>query len=131
MLAIRAGMGVVTAQARIEVELRNLQPVSGTVRVALYEESQFMKKPLRGFAKPVTDQQMILVFDNLPEGDYAISVYHDVNNNGRLDYNVLGIPREPVGFSNDARGRFGPPDFQSAKFNVKGLKRIAITLNRL
>lgn len=54
----------------------------------------------------------------LPRGNYAIKAYHDVNDNGVLDRGRLGIPKEPYGFSNDARGRFGPPRFEEARFRL-------------
>jgi len=48
-------------------------------------------------------------------GQYAIKVFHDENANGELDINFLGIPKESYGFSNHARGRFGPPPFAEAR----------------
>ncbi|MDZ7848305.1 MAG: DUF2141 domain-containing protein [Owenweeksia sp.] len=44
----------------------------------------------------------------LPTGNYTIKAYHDLNNNEELDRNTLGIPQEPYGFSNNARGTFRP-----------------------
>jgi uncharacterized protein (DUF2141 family) len=44
--------------------------------------------------------------------------YHDQNGNGEIDMRILGMPKEPVGVSNDARGRFGPPKFDAAKFTL-------------
>jgi len=56
---------------------------------------------------------------NLAPGNYAIAVFADLNGNGELDSNFLRMPVEPYGFSNDARGRFGPPDFDEAMFVVE------------
>jgi uncharacterized protein (DUF2141 family) len=53
----------------------------------------------------------------LPFGAYGIVVLHDVNSNGKLDKKFLGIPDEPVGFSNDAKIRFGPPSFENTLIN--------------
>ena len=55
---------------------------------------------------------------DLAYGQYAIAVYHDKNKNGLLDTNMLGIPLEEYGFSNNARGRFGPASWSQAKFTV-------------
>lgn len=55
-------------------------------------------------------------FAGIPAGTYALSVWHDVNANGRLDANFIGIPSEPVGASNNAEGRMGPPRFEAAAF---------------
>ncbi len=57
-----------------------------------------------------------LTIPNLPAGEYAVAVFADIN--GKLDSNFIGIPREPVGFSRDAKGRFGPPKFADAAFKV-------------
>ena len=69
-----------------------------------------------------------LVFEKVPPGTYAISVFHDANENGKLDSNFAGIPKEGFGFSNNAMGMFGPPSFGEAKFAFEGEKKIEITL---
>lgn len=58
-----------------------------------------------------------LVFDQLPSGSYALSVFHDENGNGRLD-TFLGMPREGFGFSRNPPIRFGPPRFGEARFDI-------------
>jgi uncharacterized protein (DUF2141 family) len=60
----------------------------------------------------------VLPFAGIPAGEYAVSVYADMNGNGELDSNLFGIPQEPVGMSRDAKGRFGPPKFKDAVFTV-------------
>ena len=55
-------------------------------------------------------------FADIPAGTYALSVWHDANANGRLDTSLLGIPKEPVGTSNNAEGRMEPPRFEAAAF---------------
>lgn len=68
-------------------------------------------------------------FLKLPPGRYAIIVYHDENDNGRLDKNVLGIPTEGYGFSNNARGFFSAPSFDAAAVTVgKGNTNTSIAL---
>ncbi len=59
-----------------------------------------------------------LLIPNLPAGEYAVSVFADINGNGRLDRNLIGMPSEPVGISRNAKGRFGPPKFADAAFTV-------------
>ncbi|MEM7000060.1 MAG: DUF2141 domain-containing protein [Pseudomonadota bacterium] len=56
----------------------------------------------------------------LPPGTYAVRIMHDVNGNGELDANFIGIPREPWAFSNNATGNMGPPSWDDVKFEVKG-----------
>jgi uncharacterized protein (DUF2141 family) len=54
----------------------------------------------------------------LPPGEYALSVFHDLEGDGRLERNFIGLPKEPAGLSNNVRPRFGPPRFDKAKFTV-------------
>ena len=64
----------------------------------------------------------------MPLGSYAISTYHDENDNDKLDKNIVGIPKEAYGFSNDATGFMGPPKWEDAKFDLKEDKTITINL---
>ena len=54
----------------------------------------------------------------LPAGEYALSVFQDVDDNGKLERNFIGIPKEPAGLSNNLRPRFGPPKYKDATFTV-------------
>jgi len=67
----------------------------------------------------VVDGQAVVVFENVPFGDYALKVFHDENDNQKLDTNFVGMPKEKFGFSNDAMGRFGPPKFEQARFRLE------------
>lgn len=59
-----------------------------------------------------------LTIPDVPPGEYAVAVFADINGNGKLDHNFIGIPSEPVGTSRDAKGRFGPPRFADAAFRI-------------
>ncbi|ABC64615.1 DUF2141 domain-containing protein [Erythrobacter litoralis] len=58
-------------------------------------------------------------FRGVAPGDYAISLLHDENGNGKADRSLM-VPKEGFGFSRDAKVRFGPPSFSSAAFEVRG-----------
>lgn len=66
---------------------------------------------------------------DLPEGDYAVSLFHDENGNKKLDTNFLNIPKEAFGFSNDALGIMGPPSFSNAKIHMVNNQRIKNKIN--
>jgi uncharacterized protein (DUF2141 family) len=68
----------------------------------------------------VKPREAVVTFDRLPAGEYAVAAYQDINGNGKLDRNFIGIPKEPVGVSNRAKGRFGPPKWRDAKFQLSG-----------
>jgi uncharacterized protein (DUF2141 family) len=80
---------------------------------------------------PIRDGKASVTFERVPYGTYAVKVFHDENSNGELDTNFVGFPTEGFGFSNDAMGSFGPPDFEDAAFVVRTERlRIEITAKR-
>ena len=108
----------------LTVTILNFRNSEGQVSVALYnKEEGFPKSPdkaLKIVTAPISNKKSIVVFESLPPGEYAISVFHDENKNGKMDSNFFGIPKEGVGASNDARGHMGPPHYQDAKFHFNG-----------
>ncbi len=80
------------------------------------------------FVVPAVEGSVSISTDSLPTGDYAVRVMHDENENGELDSNLIGIPREPWGTSNDAKGNFGPPSWDDAKFSIDGDTNITINM---
>ena len=110
------------AQNELTVELNLNRPTAGgTLRMVLCPSADAFNNEKGCTVKQATATGDVVrvVFNNLPNGTYAIKVFHDVNDNGVLDTNWLGIPTEPYGFSKDAMGTFGPPSFQQASFTVK------------
>jgi uncharacterized protein (DUF2141 family) len=78
----------------------------------------------------VVDQKAQVIFINLPYGSYGVSLYHDENSNGKMDKNVMGIPKEAYGFSNNAKGFFGKPSYKDVVFQLNSAeKQITIKLN--
>ena len=104
------------AQAKLEVTVRNIKEAKGTIRVGLFtNENDFLKKAAEGKVVKAKQGELTVVFENLKPGDYAVSVIHDENENGELDSNMVGIPKEGFAFGNNAMGMFGPPSFEKAK----------------
>jgi uncharacterized protein (DUF2141 family) len=106
----------------LTLELVGFRSDAGRARVALYRSADgYPTKPEKAWrlaAAPVAKGAARVVFAEIPAGTYAVSVYHDENNNGKLDANWLGIPKEGTGASNDAKGRMGPPRFEAARFQL-------------
>ena len=75
----------------------------------------------------MVDKKAIITLKDTPVGVYAVSAFHDINDNKKMDTNFLGIPKEPTGMSNNAKGFMGPPKYKDAKFKV--LKDIKLTIN--
>jgi uncharacterized protein (DUF2141 family) len=66
----------------------------------------------------IRDNKAQIIFSALKKGVYAYTFFHDLNKNKELDTNFLGIPKEPYGFSNEKKGRFGPPKFKEVSFTL-------------
>ena len=111
----------VNAQNKITVQIEKVSPAKGSIFVALFDsESTFLtSKRFKSEKVQVDSNSVLVVFDSIPNGTYAISTFHDENSNGKMDTGMFGIPKEGYGFSNNARGMFGPAKFKDAKFVMK------------
>jgi len=104
---------------KISVKINGLSNNEGKLMIALYNsESSFLNKHYMACSGIITNKESNVVFNNIKPGTYAISCYHDQNSNQQLDFNSMGIPKEPIAASNDAKGFFGPPKFKDAKFEI-------------
>jgi len=103
----------------ITVTITGMKSDKGAVFVALYDsEKDFLEKGFKGAIVKITAKKATAIFKDIENGVYAISVFHDENDNKKLDTNFFGIPKEPIGTSNDAKGFMGPPKFKDAKFSL-------------
>ncbi len=101
------------------VVVAGLKNISGNVQIGLFnspESYDGKEKKFNGAIVKVKNETVKWKVENVPFGEYAVKVFHDANGNDNLDTNFFGIPTESYGFSNDARGMFGPPSFEDAKF---------------
>jgi uncharacterized protein (DUF2141 family) len=120
----------------VHVEIGGLRNDKGKVMCALFSSANDFPKHadkaiMRSMAA-IADGHAVCEFSGVAPGTYAVSVIHDENSNGRLDTNVIGIPREGVGASNNAKGHFGPPKFDAASFRYPGGRvELKITINYL
>lgn len=106
--------------ADLTIHITNISEPRGEVRWMLFdsaEDYQADSRPVVSARNRVDSDTVMLTLHALPAGRYAIKLYHDANDNGKLDSNLLGIPTEGYGFSNNA-GRFGPPSFEEAAVSV-------------
>ncbi len=113
----------------LQIVVRNMKvaratrTVSGHILVSIFDDSgAFPDEPENAVVKlKLTPAQAAnYLVTNLPPGEYAIALLHDANDNGKMDKNGIGMPKEGFGFSNDAMGTFGPPSFKKSKFKVDG-----------
>ncbi|KAB8155219.1 DUF2141 domain-containing protein [Kordia sp. TARA_039_SRF] len=103
----------------ITVTIDKVKSNKGKVLFALHTEDTFMKtKPVQSAAGEIEDNKVKVTFKNVPKGTYAITCVHDENDNGQMDFEDSGMPKEDYGISNNPMS-YGPPQFDPAKFEVK------------
>lgn len=121
----------------LNVTVHNIEK-AGEMHLAIYESPEVFENDtgekggaadgiIDGIIEKVEAGSASYSFD-IPEGTYAIGIFVDVNDNNKMDKNFLGIPKEQYGFSNNAKGTFGPPSFDDASFTLKGSLSLSIDL---
>ena len=106
----------------LKIQISGLSEVEGNLYVAVFDSEDDW------LGENTVAQMTVVIVDALegdqvkaelplPPGEYAFSIFYDENDNGDLDTNFIGIPKEPVALSNNARPRFGPPKYEDAKFD--------------
>lgn len=106
----------------VSIEITGVSSDDGAVFIAMYTDDESWLNTTDFQSKSnIENGKATVKFDNVPVGQYAISVYHDENDNGEMDTNFMGIPKEDYACSNDAKGRFGPPKWEDAVFEVDGI----------
>ena len=128
-LAMIALLSQHAVAADLTVNISDIEKGQGHVLVALYSGQEAYAGGESTFSSRVkaNNEQEQVVFKDLPDGEYAIKMYQDENDNQELDFNFLGIPKEGYGFSNNV-GQFGQPEYKEAMFLVKENTVIEIEL---
>ncbi|EAP86152.1 DUF2141 domain-containing protein [Croceibacter atlanticus] len=102
----------------LEVTINNVKNDNGVVLVALHSEDTFMKlKPVKSLQAKIVDGHIKATFTGIAKGEYAVLAIHDENENGTMDFNTNGMPKESYGASNNDMS-FGPPVWSDSKFIV-------------
>lgn len=111
----------VLAAGPITFEVSNVRNARGKILVAVCPQGKFLKEDCAHNGEaPARPGTVTVTVTNVPAGDYAAQAFHDENNNENVDQNFIGIPKEGVGFSRDARIVFGPPKWRDAHFIHQG-----------
>jgi uncharacterized protein (DUF2141 family) len=116
------------------IRITGIESRRGEIQYALYDSAKNFPTRTGRIKKggvPASPAGSTIAIKGLAPGYYAVAVFHDENLNNKFDQGVFGIPLENYGFSNDARGFFSAPDFDDAKFRVRGQRtEISIKLSR-
>ena len=115
--------------AELVIHIQGFENSNGIAKVAVCNSQESYKDStlFKGFNFKIINNKADREI-TLPYGEYAIKVYHDENSNNRLDTMMFGIPSEDYGFSNDATGIFGPPEYKDALFVLDSPKK-EMTIN--
>lgn len=129
LLLICAGAKAQTSNLTIKVS--SLKNDTGALTAELYNsKDNFLKKAYKRATTTIKSNTAGLSISGIPKGEYTVLVYHDLNKNGKLDKNFVGMPKEPVACSNDAKGFMGPPKYEDAKFTINGDTQISIKMSK-
>ena len=130
--AALAGMvAVPSLAADLSIEVRGVRSDVGRVYVAVHGPESKDTFPsgdgvVDRFRESARVAVLRLVARDLPPGRYAVNAFHDENDNGELDTNLVGIPSEGYAFANDPTVTFGPPDFEAAAVTVDETSGVAV-----
>ena len=118
-----SSIAVAAETVNLRVIATNLKTDQGKLYVWVYDKKDDWLSDRYRTQKSVTvagnrDGDKLTIELLLPAGEYALSVFQDVNDDGKLERNFIGIPKEPAGLSNNVRPKFGPPKYKDAKFTV-------------
>jgi uncharacterized protein (DUF2141 family) len=108
----------------VRVVVVGVESHNGRMLLALFSSADGFpdepEKAERRLDAEIASDEIVFVLEKVPAGWYAVSILHDENDNNKMETDFYGRPKEGYGFSRNARGHFGPPDFEDAAFEVAG-----------
>ncbi|APQ17559.1 DUF2141 domain-containing protein [Maribacter hydrothermalis] len=122
----------ISAQHNLSLTIDGVPSDKGTICYAVYTtENSFLNfdKVYKSGSEKAVKGSTAFSISNLPDGDYAIAIFHDENGNQNLDTNMFGIPKEQVAFSKGKMKMFGPPKFGECVFSFNTSMEMNISLN--
>jgi uncharacterized protein (DUF2141 family) len=115
----------------LTLTITGIKDVKGELVIGIYDNQKgWLKKGHEFYKKKVkvTSNEEIIVFKEIPPGEYAISMYHDVNEDNKCNRNLIGYPTEGIGFSNKAKISIKAPGFKKASFILSSDREETIEL---
>ena len=107
----------------LEMEINNLESNKGPIYIRILDENE---NPVIVGTSPVINYSSEISFDSISAGKYAIQFFHDENENQKMDFSLIGIPKEKFGSSNDVKPILGPPKFKKMLFEIYQDKKIVM-----
>ena len=127
LLLVAAAAGPARAETLV-VEMKGFKSDKGKALVALFASKEGFpnhpKKAIRRMEVEIRNRAAVAVLERVAPGTYAVAVLHDEDGDKAMKTGLFGIPKEGYGASQDARGNFGPPPFDGAKFAIRPGRRV-------
>ena len=128
-------VGESDGRGQIKLTIKGFRSSRGRALIALFRSDKgFPGKPPKGapyLAVPIVEGVATGLFEHVPPGAFAVTVLHDEDNDGKMKTSFFGIPKEGLGFSRDARARFGPPDYQDCQVVLNPGRRETLSITML
>jgi len=116
----------------VELTVTNVKSDIGNIYITVYDSKEgWLKEPVLSTEVLVAGNRVddvVTTTLDLPAGEYAISVYHDANDNQKMETTFIGLPKEPAGLSKNQVPRFGPPKFRKSMFELTDVHQESIKL---
>ncbi|PKP21446.1 MAG: hypothetical protein CVU04_01655 [Bacteroidetes bacterium HGW-Bacteroidetes-20] len=132
-ILIFSGVTLGAQTYKVQLEISNIDNPTGSLVFAVFNNEESFKNNKVPFLKkiiPIQKKGVILIDIELPKGNYVVAVFQDLNNNKKLDYNFIGIPKEPFGFSKNP-SCFEFPKYKELQIQIKNNQKIPIKLKDL
>lgn len=119
-------LGVFAQDVKVSIVLNGIEINKGAAYIAVFNSADSYKKmkPLKSEKLESKTDPLVYIME-LPEGEYLFSVYQDTNGSGKIDSNILGMPKEPVGLSN-YEGKGIPGGFEKLKMKINADNTLVI-----
>jgi uncharacterized protein (DUF2141 family) len=120
-IALALGFAASANAADLTLEIKQVEKSEGQLLIAVWDSAEgFLKAEAIRYRGRIEAKEGTVTYtlSGMEPGDYAVSVFHDIDSDGKLKKNFMGAPTEPLGMSRDAKGVFGPPAFEDAVFTL-------------
>lgn len=126
-----SAFAVSTVAQKVTVNVTNIKEAKGNILIGIYNSPVNFAKigsQIKMVSVPADSETVSVEITDLKEGEYAFTILHDKNANGKCDFNLLGILKESIGFSNNVKPKLKTPSFNDVKVNVKDSLMLKIKL---
>lgn len=116
---------------QLTIHVQNIKSLKGEIIIGVFNtDKDFLKDgvAIKNYTIAIDEAAETIVINDLPKGEYAVSLYHDENSDNECNRNFLGIPKEAYGFSNNVKPKFSAPSYKDCKFLLLDNKVLDIVL---